>query len=101
MARGFLSMIYFSQLSEITGGKNLHFYKDSPVESIVIDSRKAFSQSSTLFFAIKGERNDGHEYISELYQQGVRQFVVEHPFVPGCAYRGVAPGATPPRDLWY
>ena len=71
-------MIYFSQLAGITGGKNLHFYKEAPVESIAIDSRKASSDPGTLFFAIKGDRHDGHAYIADLYRDGIRQFVVDH-----------------------
>ena len=72
-------MIYFSQLVKITGGKNLQFHTDHSIESISIDSRKASANPSTLFFAIKGERHDGHGYVSNLYQEGVRQFVVEQP----------------------
>ena len=30
----------------------------------------------TLFFALKTKRNDGHKYIPDLYQKGVRNFVV-------------------------
>ena len=72
-------MIYFSQLVKITGGKNLQFHTDHSIESISIDSRKASAGPSTLFFAIKGERHDGHGYIGNLYREGVRQFVVEQP----------------------
>ena len=72
-------MIYFSQLVKITGGKNLQFHTDHSIESISIDSRKASASPSTLFFAIKGERHDGHGYIGNLYREGVRQFVVEQP----------------------
>jgi alanine racemase len=70
-------MIYFSQLAEITGGKNLQFHSDHVVGSISIDSRKTSSDPSTLFFAIKGERHDGHRYLENLYSEGVRQFVIE------------------------
>ena len=31
-----------------------------------------------LFFALRSERNDGHNYIHDLYRRGVRNFVVEH-----------------------
>ena len=31
-----------------------------------------------LFFALKSGRGDGHNYISDLYRRGVRNFVVEH-----------------------
>jgi len=70
-------MIHFSQLAKIAGGKNLQFHHDHPIESISVDSRKATPGPSMLFFAIKGERHDGHEYLSDLYGQGLRQFVVE------------------------
>ena len=33
--------------------------------------------SDAVFFAIQGEHHDGHTFIGELYQKGVRQFVVE------------------------
>lgn len=72
-------MIPFSQLPEITGGKTLNFYRDTLVEHLSIDSRKSASQPGSLFFAIKGERHDGHIYLTDLYHRGVRQFVVEQP----------------------
>ena len=33
--------------------------------------------ANAVFFAIKGEHHDGHAFIGELYQKGVRRFVVE------------------------
>src|SRR5690606_3520412 len=33
--------------------------------------------ASTLFFAIRGVYNDGHDYVTALYARGVRQFVIE------------------------
>lgn len=33
--------------------------------------------ADAVFFAIKGEHHDGHAFIGELYQKGIRQFVVE------------------------
>ncbi|MEN7546590.1 bifunctional UDP-N-acetylmuramoyl-tripeptide:D-alanyl-D-alanine ligase/alanine racemase [Rapidithrix thailandica] len=46
-------------------------------EHILIDSRKLISGEGTVFFAIYGERHDGHHYIKDLYERGVRRFVVE------------------------
>jgi alanine racemase len=71
-------MIYFSQLTAITQGRVVRLHHDYPIESISIDSRKISSGESSIFFAIKGDRHDGHHYLSELYRQGVRQFVIEH-----------------------
>ena len=48
----------------------------APVEYIVFDSRKVYFPSASVFFAIIGERRDGHLYIEDLYQKGVRVFVV-------------------------
>lgn len=70
-------MIYFSQLASITGGKNLLFHRDHLIESISVDSRKTSIHNNSIFFAIKGDRHDGHQYLIELYSRGVRQFVVE------------------------
>lgn len=43
---------------------------------ILTDSRSVCFPEETLFFALMSERNDGHHYIPELYQRGVRNFVV-------------------------
>ncbi|MBU8891183.1 MAG: bifunctional UDP-N-acetylmuramoyl-tripeptide:D-alanyl-D-alanine ligase/alanine racemase [Bacteroidales bacterium] len=50
---------------------------NSEIENLLIDSRNIVSSVKSLFFAIKGERHDGHKFISELYEKGVRNFVVE------------------------
>ena len=44
---------------------------------LLTDSRQLTFAPQTLFFAIKGERHDGHRFLRDLYQKGVRQFVVE------------------------
>lgn len=67
----------FSDLEKITGGKILRVFCDLPVQNLVIDSRKAILNKSSIFFSIVGSRNDGHQYIEDLYANGIRQFVVE------------------------
>lgn len=51
--------------------------RDIIVRHLLTDSRSLESPSDTLFFAITGPANDGHNYIEDLYQRGVRSFVVE------------------------
>lgn len=46
------------------------------IEQILIDSRKVYDPANCLFFALKGPRRDGHQFIPELYQKGIRAFVV-------------------------
>ena len=50
---------------------------DSQVIELLIDSRAITNPENSLFFAIVGERNDGHKFINELYLKGVRNFVVQ------------------------
>ena len=49
---------------------------DIEIEYLLLDSRKVYSPASSLFFALKGPRRDGHQFIPELYKKGVRSFVV-------------------------
>jgi Alr-MurF fusion protein len=70
-------MTRFSQLEKIIKGRNLFFSNDYFISTLCIDSRKAQVSEETLFFAIRGERHDGHAHIRTLYQAGIRQFVVE------------------------
>jgi alanine racemase len=46
------------------------------IEHLLLDSRKIIFPQSSLFIALKGSRRDGHIFINELYQKGVRNFVV-------------------------
>ena len=44
----------------------------------ITDSRQVITDPKKgVFFAIRGDRHDGHQYIIDLYDRGVRQFVVE------------------------
>lgn len=46
------------------------------ISHCLIDSRKLHSPQDSLFFALRTGSNDGHKFVSELYQRGVRAFVV-------------------------
>lgn len=50
---------------------------DSVIQYLAIDSRNIVVPAQSLFFAIKGPRRSGISFISEVYQQGVRAFVVD------------------------
>ena len=49
---------------------------DFHIHWLLTDSRSLSSPEDTLFFAIVTQRGDGHRYIPQLYQRGVRAFVV-------------------------
>ena len=47
------------------------------VNRISIDSRNHLSTKQTLFIALKGKNRDGHDFISDAYNKGVRNFLVQ------------------------
>ncbi len=69
----------FSELDNITQGKILQLDKDQEITVLITDSRKVIVTEGALFFAIGGKHHDGHQFVPQLYEQGIRQFVVERP----------------------
>ncbi len=63
-----IARIVRGELRKISGGK---------ISYLLIDSRKVLFARESLFFAIKGVRNNGHRYLKELYDQGVRNFIIQ------------------------
>lgn len=49
---------------------------NSKITRLLTDSRSLSFPEDTLFFAIVTKHGDGHNYIHELYERGVRSFVV-------------------------
>jgi Alr-MurF fusion protein len=70
-------MIFYSitDIAAITGGQLIK-KQDSYIRYLITDSRSLVTPAESLFFAVPGERHDGHKYISELYQRKLRNFVV-------------------------
>lgn len=66
------------KIAEIIGGNALINQPEYLIDTLSIDSRRVIDLSSTLFFAISGPRNDGHDYLNELQQEGLQCFVVQH-----------------------
>ena len=62
--------------SIISGSIHGNGDQNTITKTLLIDSRKLSNAETSMFFAIKGERHDGHTYLNELYEKGVRNFVV-------------------------
>jgi alanine racemase len=50
------------------------------LNNISIDSRDASIDEHTIYFALKGDNNDGHNYVNDAYSKGCRVFVVAENF---------------------
>ncbi len=68
--------ISLSKIAYITGGKLIGEDGSKIVSNLITDSRSLMNADDTLFFALKGERQDGHRFIDELKGRGVKAFVV-------------------------
>ena len=53
--------------------------KDQVITDILIDSRRLINPDECLFMALVSKKNDGHNYIQELYEKGVRNFIISNP----------------------
>ena len=77
-----------SQIAALCGGR--HRGDDPTVRSVVTDSRSLSCEmgSSPMFVALRGANHDSHRFIRDMYDRGVRAFLVEHEVepLPGCGY---------------
>ncbi|MCS6991358.1 MAG: bifunctional UDP-N-acetylmuramoyl-tripeptide:D-alanyl-D-alanine ligase/alanine racemase [Chitinophagales bacterium] len=64
------------QIARVVRGRFLQQAETPPVQYLVTDSRRPGFHERSLFFAIRGARRDGHSYIREVYDKGVRNFIV-------------------------
>jgi alanine racemase len=48
-----------------------------PVTGVFTDSRRFSFAEGLAFFAIRGKNHDGHSFINQLYEKGIRVFIVE------------------------
>jgi Alr-MurF fusion protein len=70
-------MLKISQLTSIISESHwLVFIQDRTAEHLLTDSRKISFPNTSVFFAIKGENHNGHDFIAEAYRKGIRIFVV-------------------------
>jgi alanine racemase len=69
---------YISKIAEVTG-KSL-VKSNNIIRLLLTDSRRLISASDTIFFALEGDRHNGHDYIKDLYTKGVRAFVVSESY---------------------
>ncbi len=64
------------KVTALTGARR-YGTADAEIDWLLTDSRSLAFPETTLFFALRTRRNDGHRYIPDLYRRGVRNFVVE------------------------
>lgn len=68
--------LILEEISRVTQGKLISGMPGTTFRGVAIDSRKAMP--GDLFFALRGERADGHDFINEVVLRGAAGAVIQH-----------------------
>lgn len=74
------SITEIANVLELTSERILD--EDAIVSQLLTDSRSLTSPGETIFFALRTDAGDGHNYIPDLFDKGVRNFVVASDYFP-------------------
>jgi len=66
-----------SEITQVIKADLLQLNTEVTIAHILLDSRKLLFPATSLFFALGGPRRNGNTFIKELYQKGVRSFVID------------------------
>jgi Alr-MurF fusion protein len=70
-------MYSISSIAQTINATYIQKGSDTAIEHLLIDSRKLLFPYSSLFFAIATPQRNAANFIEELYQKGVRNFIVD------------------------
>jgi len=71
-----------SHIAHILHASTLQQQDDAIIDHLLPDSRKLLFPASSLFFALNGPRRSGKSFVADLYQKGVRNFIVDTATTP-------------------
>ncbi|MCB0706063.1 MAG: bifunctional UDP-N-acetylmuramoyl-tripeptide:D-alanyl-D-alanine ligase/alanine racemase [Saprospiraceae bacterium] len=69
-----------THIAQILGADPASILDSNPIDQICLDSRQIIFPERALFFALTGQRRDGHDFVQAAYKQGVRNFVLAKTF---------------------
>lgn len=69
-----------TNIAAIIHANTLQCFRDETIDHILLDSRRLLFTDNTLFFALSGPRRQGLDFVLDLYQKGVRNFIVDEQF---------------------
>jgi len=72
------SSFSIARIADILGQVSFDQKREATIDHLVIDSRIVTDPEHSLFFALRGRR-DGHDFIEDAYQNGIRNFVISDP----------------------
>jgi len=78
MAQNFVDYMYtISEIAKVIACNKVSIANPNTIiKHLLTDTRVGGNLDGTLFFALKGEKSDGHLYLEKAYKNGIRNFVV-------------------------
>ena len=64
------------KVASVLNASFLQTGNEASIEYLCIDSRRITHPAKTLFFALQTERRDGHNFLKQCYEKGIRNFVI-------------------------
>ncbi|MFT3702878.1 MAG: bifunctional UDP-N-acetylmuramoyl-tripeptide:D-alanyl-D-alanine ligase/alanine racemase [Agriterribacter sp.] len=68
------------KIAEVIHAKKIIFDGSALIDELLTDSRRIINPSTSIFFSLTGPRRKGQQFIPDLYQRGVRSFVIDDGF---------------------
>lgn len=66
-----------STIAPLIDGTILQKGTDSAIDHLCVDSRRVVYPQTTLFFALSSAGQDGHFYLTDAFEKGIRNFIVK------------------------
>lgn len=68
---------HISDIAAIVKGKFISFHQEMVIKDLLMDSRRVVFPDTSLFFALKGQRRNGHEFVNEAFRKEIRNFIID------------------------
>lgn len=79
-----ISSSFFNDITAQTGGSIYTYSHNAVIQYLVYDTRSLFVSNGSMFIALKSAKRNGHDFISDAYNKGIRNFLVDEDFkIPG------------------
>ncbi len=69
----------FSEIVPVVNGTLEKSPHDEPIQELIIDTRSITNGNGSVFFCIKGPQHDGHKFIQQAFDKGIRNFIISAP----------------------
>lgn len=74
--------LILEEILQIISGRLVQRGSTGAINHITTDSRKIISGKDSLYIALEGSKYNGHDFVSAVYQEGIRYFILKEGHLP-------------------